>query len=286
MLITFLAPAQAQIPNGSFENWTTVGSYSNPDGWDNFNSLTAPNSVFTCEKGTTSAPHGASYIMLTTKVAGTSTVPGLAVSGKYDLATKKPKSGFAYTGRPARLTGKWQYMANGTDTGRIAVYLTKWNSVTGQRDLIGSVEYDLPGMVMSWASFSIPLSYQSAATPDSAVIGLVSSNKTATAGSYLYVDSLNFAGTTLGVSASLNTRYSATLFPNPAKGNLSIDFGTAVTDEVRLWVIDMYGRVVTEATWNSGKRVYSINLNAAAPGLYCVKLKVGGDIQTQRLVVQ
>lgn len=288
LLITFFT-AQAQIPNGSFENWTAATGYSTPDGWDNFNALTAPYTVYTCEKGTTGAPHGNAFIMLTTKTAGTSAVPGLALCGKYDMVTQKPKSGFPYAGRPQSLTGKWQYMASGADKGRIAVYLTKWNTTTNTRDMVGSVEYDLPGMVMAWASFSIPIVYTSGAMPDSAIVGLVSSNKssTAVAGSYLYVDSLNFSGTAPnGISVAAGMKYSVTLSPNPAKDNLSVDFGTAVADDVKLWVADMYGRTVATADWRSGKQVYSLNLDNVAPGLYFVKMKVGEEIQAQRLVIE
>jgi hypothetical protein len=144
-------------------------------------------------------------------------------------------------------------------------------------------------MVMAWASFSIPIAYTKGDMPDSVIIGLVSSNNgsTAVAGSYLWVDSLNFFGTVPnGVIDATNNRYSIMLSPNPAKDNLSIDFGTAVSDNVKLQVIDMYGRVVTTSEFTSGKQVYSLNLNTVAPGTYFVKLQVGEEMQTQRLVVQ
>lgn len=289
LLITFVASAQAQIPNGSFENWTTTGGYDTPDGWDNFNPLTSTYSVYTCEKGTTSPPHGSAFLMLTTKVVGPSTVPGLAMLGKYDAVTQKPKSGVPFTGRPSHLTGKWQYMAFGNDTGRIAVYLTKWNNTTLQRDLIGSVEYDLPGMVMSWTSFAIPITYIHGTMPDSVIIGLISSNKSsnAAAGSYLYVDSLNFTGNVPdGISDIAGKKYNIALSPNPAKSNLSLDFGAIVTDDVNISVIDMYGRTVAQATCAPGRRVYSMELSSVAAGSYFIKVNVGEAIQTQRLVVE
>jgi hypothetical protein len=283
----FAATVQAQIPNASFENWTTTGGYSTPDGWDNLNALTSSASVYTCEKGTTGAPHGSSFLMLTTRVVGSSPVYGVAMSGKLDMATQKPKSGFPFAGRPSHLTGKWQYMAMGSDTGRIAVYLTKWNTTTNQRDLIAQVEYNLPGMVMSWTPFAIPLTYSSSNFPDSAIVGLISSYKSsiAVAGSYLYVDSLNFFGT-VGINDIAHSKYALTVSPNPAKDKLSIDFAMTVTDEVKLWVMDMYGKVVTEAAWEQGNRSYSMDLNSVAPGLYFVKVMVGEEVQTKRLVVE
>lgn len=75
--------AFAQIPNSGFENWTTMGSYSNPDNWDQLNAMTNPNSVYTCVKGTPGNP-GSSYIKLTSKTVGTMGVMhGLAVCSAY-----------------------------------------------------------------------------------------------------------------------------------------------------------------------------------------------------------
>lgn len=280
--------AQAQIPNGSFENWTTIGSYSIPDGWDNFNSQTSSSSIYTCEKGTTGAPNGSAYLKLTTKTVGSSLVPGFAQTGVYDFTNKTPKSGFAFTGRPASLTGKWQYMASGSDTSRIAVYLTKWNSTTGQTDLIAEVEYNLPGMVMSWTSFSIPLTYYSNSAPDSAIVAAVTSNRsvTAAAGTYLYLDSLNFAGTAAGIKGVNASKYKLIVSPNPAKDHISIDFGTTTTDDAVISVTDLFGRIVTEATFSKGNRVYNMHLDAMPQGLYMVKVKVGDEVQAQKLMVQ
>jgi len=278
--------AQAQIPNGDFENWTYATGYSTPDGWDNPNSLTAPNSVYTCERGTTGAPSGSSFLMLTNKVAGSSTAPGLAVCSKYDFVNHQPTSGFPYTGRPLSLTGKWQYMANGTDKGRIGVVLTKWNITTNKSDVVAEVEYDLPGMVMSWTSFSIPLTYLSSNTPDTAYIGLVASNNSVTAGSYLYVDNLNFSGTAANVPVTVYPRYNIALSPNPARDNIKLDFGTAITDDVHILVMDLFAHVIANVTYYAGQQVYNVNLNKAAPGMYFVITEIGEDRQSQRLVIQ
>ena len=47
--------AFAQIPNNGFENWSSAGSYNNPDSWGNLNSVTSVLSVYTCVKGTPGA---------------------------------------------------------------------------------------------------------------------------------------------------------------------------------------------------------------------------------------
>ena len=40
------------IPNNGFENWTSMGTYNNPDNWASLNDLTATMNTFTCVKGT------------------------------------------------------------------------------------------------------------------------------------------------------------------------------------------------------------------------------------------
>src|SRR5437667_42356 len=72
---------------------------------------------------------------------------------------------------------------------------TKWNTATSKRDTIAFKNYALPGMVMSWGTFTIPLTYYSYATPDSAIIVLSASGTTPVVNSYLYVDNLAFSGT-------------------------------------------------------------------------------------------
>ena len=107
------------IPNASFENWTNMGSYSNPNGWDQLNSLTSLGGIYTCEQGSPGAV-GSFYLKLTSKTAGIAgVVPGVAVSGLIDITTQQPKSGFAFSGQPQALTGKWQHMIFGNSQGYI-----------------------------------------------------------------------------------------------------------------------------------------------------------------------
>jgi hypothetical protein len=192
--ICFATTTFAQIPNNGFENWTSVGSYSNPDNWDNLNSMTSSMSIYTCTKGTPGNV-GAAYLKLVSKtVTGMGVMPGIAVSGVIDMMSYKPKSGFAYTSRPQDFVGMRQYMASGADVGYMGAYLTKWNNVTGVRDTIALAFQKLTGMAMNWTAFTMPFVYLSAATPDSAVVVLSASGSTPVNGSYLYLDNLSFSG--------------------------------------------------------------------------------------------
>jgi len=167
-----------------------------PVGWDNLNALTASASLFTCNKGIPGNP-GASHMQLASKnIPGRGIVPGVATCGILDTATLQCKSGFAYASRPLYLAGSWIYMAFGADKGRIFVLLSKWSSSNNKRDTVAFTDYHLPGMVMAWAPFFLPLTYQSAEIPDSAIIFLASSGSFPAEGSFLQVDDLRFTNDT------------------------------------------------------------------------------------------
>jgi len=139
LLFTFsvlLLSLGAQIPNAGFEDWTSMGSYNNPNDWGTLNDVTMIMSTFTCAKGSPGNP-GSSYIKLTSKtVTGMGIVPGIALTGNVDIATLSLTGGFPYTSRPVSLAGNWQYMAFGSDQGFIAVYLSKWNTASHSRDSV------------------------------------------------------------------------------------------------------------------------------------------------------
>ncbi|MFI5221476.1 MAG: T9SS type A sorting domain-containing protein [Bacteroidia bacterium] len=281
-LISLSAPAQ--IPNSGFENWTTVGGYSNPDGWDNPNALTSSMSVYTCTKGTPGDP-GASYLKLVSKtVTGFGVVPGIAVCGTIDYVSCRPKSGFASTQRPQTLTGNWQYMygASASDVGFIAVYLTKWNTTNGNRDTIASAIKNLTGMAMSWAAFTVTLNYVSGATPDSAMIILSASGPTPSNGSYLYVDNLAFTGTVIGVEEVLpNSNFR--IFPNPAaQSELTVVFDKATSCNVEIFSIE--GKLVKQISSSINNNQFTVDIADLNKGYYFIKAITPQGSVTKKLV--
>ena len=281
--------AFAQIPNAGFETWTSAGSYDLPTGWDNINALTSLASVYTCTKGTPGAP-GASYLKLVSKtmpLAGA--VPGVAVSGLINTTTFSPKSGFAFTSRPQSLTGNWQYMAYGADQGRIVVLLSKWNTAASKRDTVSYTNYLLPGMVMSWAPFSIPLTYQMNKYPDTAIIVLSSSGTTPVVNSYLYIDSLGFYGSvSTGISPLNMDRASVKLFPNPTSNSATLLYNSSFANSISLQITDVNGKVYLDKRISIGKGENNIPLNTSGypKGLYLVRIDDGDDTQTEKLIIE
>ncbi|MBN9484881.1 MAG: hypothetical protein BGO70_05825 [Bacteroidetes bacterium 43-93] len=276
----------AQIPNASFENWTNHGSYNTPDGWDNRNAQTASAAIFTCQQDTPGTD-GNYYMMLISKKIGSSVVNGIAVSGRLDSLTGTPVSGFPYTGRPASLTGKWQYMAFGNDQGYVNMELTKWNTVSNKRDTIGSATYLLPGMVMSWANFSIDIIYTSQATPDSAMIVFSPSNGlNATDNSYIFVDELKFSDFPANVNATYAPTSNIKVYPNPATGRINLDLGRQIAGPVFVNLIDILGKTVRSYSFDGNQQYHAADLSNIAPGLYNAQIHTKTSVTNLTLMIK
>ncbi len=278
----------AQIPNNGFENWTSMGSYSNPDGWDQLNSMTTGMGVYTCTKGTPGSV-GTAYLKLVSKtVTGMGVMPGVAVSGLIDMTAMKPKSGFPFTGQPQKLTGSWQYMASGADAGFVAVILTKWNSAMMMRDTIAKANQVLSGMAMSWLTFNINLTYKSSALPDSAIIVLSASGTTPVANSYLYVDNLSFAGSVAGINTIDNYVSNINAYPNPASDNITIELNAQKTSTIKLQLVDVTGKLIKEINAGDiqGNYKHTINTAGISKGIYFLKVTANDAVEVKKIIIQ
>ncbi len=259
--------SKAQIPNSGFETWTNMGTYNNPDSWDCLNSMTSGMSVYTCQKGTPGNP-GTSYIKLTSKtVTGMGVMPGIAVCGTLDQSTMQPLSGFAFNQRPASLTGKWQHMIFGNSQGFIDVQLTYWDAGMQMNMPVATAHQTLSGMAMSWATFTIPLTYVSNNTPDSCIIILSASGSNPTNNDYLWVDNLSFTGTVAGIKTN---DFSSTISvsPIPAVNDITVNLSSLNEKYVTLQISDMQGKLVTQLNKIEVSAKTSIDISALQKGNY------------------
>ena len=278
----------SQIPNNSFENWTTVGSYSMPDQWDNLNPSTTGAGIYTCTKGTPGNP-GTAYLKLTSKtVSGMGVVPGIAVCGVLDQVARTPVSGFAFSQRPQNFTGKWQYMIYGIKPGYIDVTLSRWDVASGARIIVDSLHKVLPGMVMSWASFSLPLVYQDGQYPDTCMIFLSASGSSATNNDYLWLDNLKLEGTVTSVEPVVETTQGLMLFPNPARYSFTASFVSDGAEKLTLRLFDMKGRIVFDKQIVSVRGVNNItnDVKGIHPGLYTIKISSSSTERSGRIVIK
>lgn len=286
--VSTIAHAQSTIPNSGFEDWTSIGSYNNPNSWSNLNDMTSSMSTYTCVKGTPGQV-GAAYLKLTSKnVSGMGIMPGIAVCGVVDMATLLPTSGFTFTDRPLSLTGKWQYMASGADQGFILIALTKWDNSMMMRDTVASTYFPLPGMAMNWANFSIPLTYLNGDDPDSCVIILSASQANgapAMANSYLYVDDLNFTGSVTGIESN-QLKLSVNLFPNPSFDKLNLDMSSLNNEIVVIKIVNALGKEIKTLQEVKASGKIQLDISALPKGNYVLTIFSSGEIITRNFIKQ
>src|SRR5690606_592548 len=120
------------------------------------------------------------------------------------------------------------------------------------------------GVQNGWSNLNIPITYFSAATPDSAFIAVSASLTAPQAGSFVKVDDLGF-----GVSTAVAEAHATALklFPSPATDVLHIAAAQRIAD---VQVLDMAGRTVIR----QGAATAQLQLNVANlhEGRYLVQL--------------
>lgn len=278
-LSVIISNAQS-IPNAGFETWNSMGAYNNPESWSTLNDMTSPMSVYTCVKGTPGSP-GTAYLKLTSKtVNGMGVVNGLAVSGVLNTTTMQPVSGFAFNQRPSNLTGKWQHMIYGNSQGYVDVKLTRWDAQTQSRVIVASKHQTLAGMAMSWANFTLPLTYMEGTDPDSCIITLSASGSAPTANDYLWVDNLGFSGSVTGISSEAIAPV-VTLFPNPANDKLNLNLSALKDPIVSIEIIDLQGKLAKQIDKIEFSSNPTIDIADLSKGNYILKINsTEGTIKT------
>ena len=273
------------VPNASFEDWTSMTGYNNPNSWSCLNDKTAPRSAYTCMKGTPGMV-GSSYLKLVSKtVTGIGVVPGLAVSGKLDQTTMQPVGGFAFTQRPAKLTGSWQHMIYGSDQGFVDIQLSRWDVGMNKRIIVASAHQVLSGMAMSWAAFSISLSYADAGIPDSCMITLSASGSQATNNDYLYVDNLAFTGSATGISEK-QLDVNISIYPNPSSENLNLDLSALKDKNVTIEIFDVQGKLIKSINNVSISSKTVIDIADIAKGNYVLNVASASGAFTRNFIKQ
>ena len=167
--------AQTPIPNAGFENW----SGGEPVGWFTSN-LVVPGSV----TQSSDAHSGSSAIRA--KVA--ELFPGFAYPGFFQVGDSV-SDGMAITDRPASLRGFLKFGPVAQEVYYILVSVMSGGTTIG----VGDYEDSIP--VSSYQEFTVPISYISDETPDSAhiYIGLGSNTEQLSADAWLLVDDLEFS---------------------------------------------------------------------------------------------
>ncbi len=281
IVLSYSIKSTAQIvPNGDFENWTTVGSgltaFDIPDYWqttDSFsvNLVTGPQHSVT--KETSSVYHGSSAMRLTPFLyLGSVTIPGAASNGTINTTTLQIIGGSPDTVRHQTLTGWYKYAPSGGDVSSISVTLFKNNGTS--RDTVAYGVFTASAAVATYTLFQIDLNYLSLIFPDSALITIYSGPPTIGGphmGTKLFVDSLTFSGTVpTGVNEISQEVNSVHVFPVPALNDLTVSIDLKKNIHTSFEIMDVTGKRILIHEMNSAEE--KIDISQLSNGNYFYNL--------------
>ncbi len=273
LAVAVYAVAFTQIPNAGFENWTSVGSYEDPDGWATMNFISVPNGHTSCEKSTDN--HSGSYSLKVTNNTALGQMQGgwgIVATGGFEFPFKPA---FPVSGHPTSLGGWYKFNALGGDSGLVMTMLFYQGAVVAQSSI------ELPG-IANWTQFSYNLEPYTNA--DSATIVVFAfrtngPNDPPNGNSSLWIDDISF-GSTTGIGNTPGDK-AITMYPNPAVNNVWLNNlipGSTIT------VYNLLGEALMREQVGSSST--HLNVNHLDKGVYMVQIKNGQLRNTQRLIIE
>ncbi len=279
-LAALFTPALAQIPNGGFEEWATDAFGQHPLHWLSYDDdMITPGGTphTTVEPGMPGAVGNYHVVVATKQIPGGTAV----VQGWLSAGDDPQDAGFGYSGRPAALTGQWQYGIMPGDTGVVTVALRGPDLAGGAFNMVAHATHEFTGTQNGWAAFSIPLAYLNTDTPYRAYLQFEASKSftAPTVGSFIKLDDLAFQGT-----AGINPAGAApdfALYPVPAGDQLHID---AARQPSKVALLGMDGRVLVQHLPATAHIV--LDLSSLAAGTYMLQMQWPGGLRASRLVAR
>ncbi len=266
------------IPNAGFETWSTLGPFLYPDGWEPgpglHRSTTAHSGTYAlqCVVDTFTNPVSST---LDTVVPNAYT--GAPVMGPPPMGSSF--GGYAFTSRPDSLTGFYQFQTTASDSFRIQVTLSHWDSTSHSRVSLAQGVFSSNTNISSYTRFSFPLQYTGSGLPDTCLIQILPANPMAPRhkGTSLLVDELAFAKAHTAVGHVVDYTY-LSLYPNPFTNEIHVTLQCNQTLE-SITISDLTGRELV-----SGK-INEINTHLLPPATYLVTVKTtDGVIRTTKMV--
>lgn len=237
LTLSINAVAQTSIDNLNFETWVTSasGRFEDPTPASIW---ATPNYAMDLILGNPSTSivqkstdmHGGSFaaLMKSRTIVG-NFVGATLFTGSLDITSPFspiPKLGVPFTGRPTSLKGWYKYTSVNNDSSSIYVKLTKWNSSTNTRDVVGFIEKRDYSSVNAYTPFELVINYTSTDTPDSITVVFSASagaeqNK-GEVGSSLWIDDVSLNYFPASIEDQKVIQENISMYPNPTVDQLTV----------------------------------------------------------------
>lgn len=92
----------------------------------------------------------------------------------------------------------------------------------------------------------------------------------------------------VGVNENVISENGFSIYPNPAKNTVSVNFYAFSNENVNVSVVDMVGKVISTNSYNgpAGENKLNIDLKNASTGMYFIKISNGKNEITKKLIVE
>lgn len=254
------------VPDPSFENWTTVTT-ENPDDWYTLNPLLsvmgAENAIKTTDANTGSFAIEMTTIQLT--VGGDTTTSYLSF-GEIDLSSTTPFASAPYDANPTLFSGAYKYSPAGSDQAFLQMIFYQGGTQIG-------ADVQTINSSATWQTFSSPLTLLS--QPDSMLFVAFSGSNP---GSVLLLDDLSLSGgdVSLDEFSSMNV----SIYPNPASSLVMIK----AEGNYSYTLIDLSGNVVLSENDVTG--AIELDINHLSSGAYFVNITNDFKSESHKLIIE
>lgn len=232
-----------QFSNTGFEQWDTIGDYTQPSHWFTLNKLVQ----FGLEPSTmlaTNAHSGNYAVLLESKSSPFADYSGVLCTGPILNDLNEPdfsniKIPFNYA--PIKFRCYFKAMPMPNDKGVLGVYLTKWNATTMQTDTVAEAGLEFANTVSEFTLAEVPFVYHQKVMPDSAFL-IVSSSEDGfnpVVGSKLWLDDLELVYPAAGLMNK--DEMLVKTYPNPATNVLHVNTAQRL---VEIEMLNTLGEVV------------------------------------------
>lgn len=277
------AIAQAQLPEGGFNNWTPflLNTYSEPTGgwWTTLNTLSTLGGPVTVSPST-DVHSGAYAAKLETKQWGTLLLSGLLTSGKFINAAPFIKQGQPFTDKPSRFKGWYKYAPVSGDSAAIVAILTKFNTISGKPDTIARTINVIKNSSSVYTQFDFKFDYSvTNINPDTIKIVFVSSadgaNMKGQNGSTLLLDDISLEYTT-DLQEILMPEFTIEAYPSPSSYQVQLKFNTGISEQLFCQVYSIDGHLMS--SFSPLGNYHSIDVSTWPQSTYLVQAWSRGNL--------
>ncbi|MEI8046049.1 MAG: T9SS type A sorting domain-containing protein [Bacteroidota bacterium] len=274
----------AQIPNGSFENWTSSGICLQPQGWACINDwMGLTENCYSMSRSDDHYP--ASIGSFSIKIENRAELlPDWGAAGMVwtgdstGFGTDNPT--FPITGHPLSLCGYYKFFPQNGDTMDIHFVFYKNGVEQVQGRLIRATAATV------WTSFNIPVSDPNYTEADSARImmsAFYSDSFTLHGNSVLYVDNLSFDNLVTSDDKQTMDHSFFSVFPNPSTNYITLNFNKIYNEDIQLEIYNSLGVLVKTLLVNPNQPV--IHIVDQSKGIYILVAKTTNASGVQKLII-